>query len=74
MNEIIKRSITEHAKALDGKEYSSEELTRAYLEQIKAKDRETNAFITVTKEYAIKNARLSDIRRKNNEILFWNSR
>ena len=34
MNELIFRSLDEHKHALAAREYSSEELTRAYLERI----------------------------------------
>ncbi len=69
MNEIIKRTLREHAHALRGGEYSSEELTRAYLERIDKCENDINAFITVTQQKAIDDAVLSDKRRKNGEAI-----
>ena len=69
MNEIIKRTIFEHAEALASKEYSAEELTRAYLDRIEECNGEINAFITVTSDEAIRSAKESDERRKNGKTI-----
>ena len=69
MNDVIKRGVSEHSSALAKKEYSSEELTKAYLEHIANTDSELNAFITVTAEKALDTARLSDERRSKGELL-----
>lgn len=69
MNDIIKKGVCEHSRALAKKEYSSEELTRAYLEHIEKTDPELNSFITVSAEIALDTARLSDERRSKGETL-----
>lgn len=61
--ELVQRTLAEHAKALDVREYSSWELTKAYLAQIEAKDAEVGAFLTVDAEGALAAARMSDERR-----------
>ena len=54
------KSIAELAAGLKAGEFSSEELTRHYLERIKAHDPALNAFITVTEEQALEAARAAD--------------
>ena len=66
MKEVLKRSITQHAAALEAGEYSSLELTRAFLENI---DPDINAYITVSSELALKQAAESDERRKEERAL-----
>ena len=53
------KTITELAKGLRSKEFSSVELTQAYLERIK-KHTDLNCYITVTEEQALKNAQHAD--------------
>ncbi|SHN80303.1 Asp-tRNA(Asn)/Glu-tRNA(Gln) amidotransferase subunit GatA [Desulfitobacterium chlororespirans] len=54
---------------LADKELSSLELTQAYLERIRQKDHELQAFVTVTGEEALAQARLVDERRLRGEEL-----
>ena len=67
MSDILKRSISEHATALAKKEYSSVELTGAFLEKIECENSELNAYITVARESALASARESDDRRARGE-------
>ena len=67
MSDILKRSISEHADALEKKEYSSVELTGAFLERIERENSELNAYITVARESALTSARESDDRRARGE-------
>lgn len=67
MSDILKRSIAEHADALARKEYSSVELTDAFLEKIECENGEINAYITVAHESALESARESDERRARGE-------
>ena len=60
MSELTERTIYEHAEALRKKEYSSLELTEAYLDQIDKKDKTIGAYITVTAEKAIESAKAFD--------------
>ena len=60
MSELIERTIFEHAEALRKKEYSSVQLTQAYLEQIDKKDKTIGAYITVTADRAIESAKAFD--------------
>ncbi len=59
MSSIHTRSIREHGDALRKGEYSSEELTRHFLARIEAESG-LNAFITITEEHALAQARLAD--------------
>ena len=67
MSDILKRSISEHATALERKKYSSVELTGAFLERIERENSELNAYITVARESALTSARESDERRARGE-------
>ena len=60
MLELTERTIFEHAEALRKKEYSSVQLTQAYLEQIDKKDKIIGAYITVTADRAIESAKAFD--------------
>ena len=60
MSELTERTIFEHAEALHKKEYSSVQLTQAYLEQIDKKDKAIGAYITVTADRAIESAKAFD--------------
>ena len=60
MSELTERTIFEHAEALRKKEYSSVQLTQAYLEQINKKDKTIGAYITVTADRAIESAKAFD--------------
>ena len=63
-------SLSEHAKSLRSGEYSSVELTRHFLDRI-ARHQDLNAFISVTEEQALNQARQADqeIRNGNANIL-----
>lgn len=61
MKDITLRSLSEHISALERKEYSSRELTLAYLDKIDAK-RDINAYITVCAENALASADMADLR------------
>jgi aspartyl-tRNA(Asn)/glutamyl-tRNA(Gln) amidotransferase subunit A len=63
----LNHSITEIARALAKGDYSSVELTRAYLERITAHNGALNAFITVTGERALAQAQAADVRRAQGE-------
>ena len=56
------KTIAELAAGLRAGEFTSEELTRAFLERIKAHDGRLNSFITVTEEPALEQARAADAR------------
>lgn len=60
MKEITKASVTEHAKALRDRKYSAEELLCEYLKEIKEKDGEIGAFLTVDEDGAKAAARRAD--------------
>ena len=69
MRDITKRDLLSHSKALISKEYSAEELVRAYLTKIDAENNNFNAFISVCHDSAIEDARRSDKRRAAGEPL-----
>jgi len=56
------KTLAELARALRAREFSSEELTRAYLERIARHDATLNCYITVTAEQALAAARAADAR------------
>jgi len=60
--DMYQKTIAELAKGLQAKEFSSEELTRSYLERIKRFDPELNSYITVVEDFAIGQARAADER------------
>lgn len=57
MKSFLNRSVYEHARALNKKEYSSLELTRAFLQNIK---HDIGAYITVCEEKALSDAKRAD--------------
>lgn len=69
MIDITKRDLLSHSKALISKEYSSEELVRAYLSKTESENKDLNAFITLCCDSAIEEARRSDARRAAGEQL-----
>lgn len=56
------KTISELATALRAGEFTSEELTRAYLQRIQALDPQINSYISVTEEQALAMARAADAR------------
>lgn len=60
-------TIKEALEGLKKRKFSSVELTKACLEQIKKYDKEINAFITVREKEAIKEAKKADKLRKEHE-------
>lgn len=56
-------TIAELSAALKAKQFSSEELTYAYLQRIEQHNPVLNCFITITKEEALHNARAADKQR-----------
>jgi aspartyl-tRNA(Asn)/glutamyl-tRNA(Gln) amidotransferase subunit A len=64
-------TIVEASKGLRNKEFTSLELTKAFLERIKEKDVEIKAYITVTEDLAIEQAKIADdmIAKREGDIL-----
>jgi aspartyl-tRNA(Asn)/glutamyl-tRNA(Gln) amidotransferase subunit A len=62
------KTIAELVRGLRAKEYSSEELTRHYIERIRRHDGTLNSFITVTEELAYQEARAADRRLHTGEV------
>ena len=58
------KTIAQLAESLQKGEFSSEELTRAYLDRIEKLDGQVNAYVTVTAEQALAAARVADVRIK----------
>ncbi len=67
--EILSRSVVAHAEALACGEYSSCELTQAYLDRIASINASIGAFLTVDTEGAMRQAQASDARRASGETL-----
>lgn len=62
MSDMHTKTIAELATGLRAGEFSSEELTKSYLERINASNEKLNAYITVTDEQAMKQAQAADQR------------
>ena len=60
MSKLTKLSVTELSEGLKKREFSSLEITKAYLDSISEKDKEINAYLTVTAQDAIQAAKLHD--------------
>lgn len=60
MKQLRTLTIVEARKGLDAKEFTSVELTTACLNRIKERNGEINAFITVTEELALEEAKKAD--------------
>lgn len=69
MSELTALTITEILEKLDAGEISAVEITQAYLDRIQQHDAVIRAYITVTPERALEDARRADERRKNGEKL-----
>lgn len=67
MEKLLRRSITEHAAALDRGEYTSVALTRAFLDRIDVRNDVINAYLHVDREGALAAAEESDRRRVRGE-------
>jgi aspartyl-tRNA(Asn)/glutamyl-tRNA(Gln) amidotransferase subunit A len=66
-NNILNKTIEELSTSLAKKEFSSLELTNAFLDNITKTQKKLNCFITITKELAIESAKNADlILSKNN--------
>lgn len=65
--ELNTLSLTEALKGLEQKKFSSVELTEACLRQIEKRNKTINAFITVEKEHALKQAAEADVKRERGE-------
>lgn len=65
--DITDLTITKVNEMLEKKEISSVELTTQYLEQIKKKEPEINAFVSMTEDLALSQAKVSDEKRERGE-------
>ncbi len=65
---ITDMTIRDMAQALEAKQFSAEEATRAHLERIARVDEKIHAFISVTAEQAIAAAQAADQRRAKGEV------
>ena len=64
---MFRLGIAEISRALAAGEFSSEELTTAYLARIKEKDKDFNAYITLCEEQALSQAKAADSKRAKGE-------
>ena len=64
---MINATVTELSEALAARRVSSHELTRAFLDRVRAFNGELNAFITVDEDYSLARARLADAARARGE-------
>jgi len=68
MSDLTKLTIKELNQGLKAKDFSSEELTLEFLKEIEKKDKDIKAFLTLTSEDALKQAKEADKRIKQGEI------
>ena len=68
MSNLTDLTIAQVADGLEAGEFSSVELTEAYIKSMEA-GRALNAFITETPDVALERAKASDTRRKNGDVL-----
>lgn len=66
---ISHHNISELAKQLNNKQISSVELTEHYLQRIETHNPQLNAYIRITREQALNDAKASDARRAKGEVL-----
>lgn len=69
MADLNKLTIREAHKGLNGKEFSSEELTLACLKAVKEKNKDINAFVLIDEKGALKAAKEIDGKIKDGELL-----
>jgi len=69
MSDLTIKSVYEHSQALKNGEYSSVELTKAYLDEIKAKEDSIGAYISVNEDVALEMAAAVDKKRADGEEL-----
>lgn len=67
MNELTSLTLTEMRAKLDAKDISSEELTKAHLDAIDARNAPLNAYVQVDSEGAMAQAKASDAKRAKGE-------
>ncbi|MDZ4726776.1 MAG: Asp-tRNA(Asn)/Glu-tRNA(Gln) amidotransferase subunit GatA [Leptospira sp.] len=68
MKELFKLNYSEIKSGLSKKEFTSEELTKSYLDRIQSNDSKVKAFLELNSDQIIKSAKESDERRKSNAI------
>jgi aspartyl-tRNA(Asn)/glutamyl-tRNA(Gln) amidotransferase subunit A len=66
MSQLTELTITQALALLQSREISSLELTQAYLDRIQEFEPQIKAFITLTPELALQQAKAADLRLKNN--------
>lgn len=64
---MLDKTIKQLSAGLAAGEFSSEELTKSYLQAIEDKNPEVNAYVTVTAEQALAQARVADAKRKEGQ-------
>lgn len=64
---MFKSGIADISRSLAAGEFSSEEITTAYLARIKEKDQELNSYITLCEEEALAQAKVADANRANGD-------
>ncbi|MCE2452740.1 MAG: Asp-tRNA(Asn)/Glu-tRNA(Gln) amidotransferase GatCAB subunit A, partial [Nitrospinae bacterium] len=60
MNDLLQLGITEILESLRAREFSAEELTRAYLERIDDTEARVHAYLSVLEDEALSAARAAD--------------
>lgn len=68
---MLEKSIKELAQGLRNKEFSSVELTQAYLDRIEKLDKKLNSYITVSAEQALADAAKADEKIANGDNNLW---
>ena len=66
--DITNLTVHELMNKLEQKELNSEDITKAYVDRINEKEKEVNAFVTVTTENALEKAKKIDEKRERGEL------
>jgi len=61
MNDLNKLTLSEAKEGLKSKKFTSVELVQSCLDRINSVDKKLNSFVTITKDYALKQAQSADI-------------
>jgi len=68
MTDLTNLTIKQAHQGLKEKQFSSVELTQSYLDRIQEKDKDIKAYLTITSELALNQAKIADEKIKKGEI------
>ena len=69
-DDITRLTVHELVDKLNSNELTSEEITKAYIDRINEKEKDVNAFVTLTTDTALEKAKEMDKKRYSNNAEF----